>query len=913
METLRAIVTVFMRPLRTWATEEGDGAAAARSGGVTTDEISILFGLVDTLLEVNSGMLEQLKQGEATPEPARLAMTMATWAAGPLRMYSPHVSRFPAVCALLARLLDRRVRFKAAVRVLELQPAAKGLTLQALLVNTVQRLPRYTLLLKEMLTHSTAETLGHSVNAVRDKLHLALGKIKDVTVGVDRSVGDTERRKRSLTICREILRRDDLVEASRTLLREGALTKLRRPRGWTSEARPHASRREGFLFSDMLIIHAPDTDGTRILPLSALVLITAEIVRCHTFSGPRTLPYDSDPRNQRRSALQPAIAALGLEPSALTGPELENVFVVATAGAGNQLLLRASSAAERREWENALVEASEICMSRQAAGDVAGGDGEGGDGEETTAMGERRSSANMDRTNEFENLLPSFGRSQSHSVADPTAAAASPAGAPPLSPRRSSLFGSLLSPRGQPSGDESSSPRASASPRASVSDSSASAGGSRTPRSTDVPTGPYEILLRICHAMEDRAHSDSERLLSRRRRSAPPPAWVTSSVVGASERDSQGGGLSPERRVSSSSSLFSRTSHGDASDGGSASAGPPANMRQASRDASNEEVDTFIRFTGVDKETATAYVRDGLQRGHAIPDIIGQYFDSTADAPHRETDEYSQMETEELLERAASGASNKPNPPGDAAAASQRLSNGNESGSEPEGDGDGDGVDLARENSSGEQTASMFAAVAGMDKATAIDHVKRYKGAGLSSLEAMLETFFEGVNDKGDATAEASLASSTGYEASAASSAESSIPPDITDPRGRTLSSASRRFGPPDISDPAEPLRMAVLRSAANVPSGPSGHVSSAGDSTDYIDSLLETMTPGPSEDRPGAVGASAAAEQRVVSVVGTGPAVPLLASSLPTAAEVHRPGANSEPLRSPRRGIFSKLTSRNR
>ena len=155
------------------------------------------------------------------------------------------------------------------------------------------------------------------------------------------------------------------------------------------------------------------------------------------------------------------------------------------------------------------IEASEICMSRQAAGDVAGGDGEGGDGEETTAMGERRTSANMDRTSEFENLLPSFGRSQSHFVADPTAAASAaastPAGAPSLSPRRSSLFGSLLSPRGQPSGDESSSPRASASPRASVSDSSASAGGSRTPRSTDVPTGPYEILLRICHAMEDRA------------------------------------------------------------------------------------------------------------------------------------------------------------------------------------------------------------------------------------------------------------------------------------------------------------------------------------------------------------------------------------------------------------------------
>ena len=141
VDTLHTIVTVFMRPLRMWATEEGD-AASARSGGVTTDEINVLFGSVETLHQVNSGLLEQLKRGQAAPDPAALAMIMVQWAVGPLRMYAPHVSRFPAVCALLSRLLERRARFKAAVRVLELQPAARGLTLQALLINTVQRMPR---------------------------------------------------------------------------------------------------------------------------------------------------------------------------------------------------------------------------------------------------------------------------------------------------------------------------------------------------------------------------------------------------------------------------------------------------------------------------------------------------------------------------------------------------------------------------------------------------------------------------------------------------------------------------------------------------------------------------------------------------------------------------------------------------
>ena len=120
VETLQTIVTVFMRPLHTWAAEEG--SSSSRGGGVTTDEMNVLFGSVETLLQVNSSMLEQLQQCEDAPDPAALAMTLVTFASGPLRMYAPHVSRFPLVCALLNRLMESRARFKAAVRVLELQP-----------------------------------------------------------------------------------------------------------------------------------------------------------------------------------------------------------------------------------------------------------------------------------------------------------------------------------------------------------------------------------------------------------------------------------------------------------------------------------------------------------------------------------------------------------------------------------------------------------------------------------------------------------------------------------------------------------------------------------------------------------------------------------------------------------------------
>ena len=128
----------------------------------------------------------------------------------------------------------------------------KGLTLQALLVNTVQRLPRYTLLLKE-IKHTSADA-GSAGGDVRKTLNLALEKILAVgergargrdmhaadqhaharlapclhvssltsfslrvpfatqKTQVNQRVGDLEGRERAFKICHEVSRRDDLVK-----------------------------------------------------------------------------------------------------------------------------------------------------------------------------------------------------------------------------------------------------------------------------------------------------------------------------------------------------------------------------------------------------------------------------------------------------------------------------------------------------------------------------------------------------------------------------------------------------------------------------------------------------------------------------------------------------------------------------
>ena len=140
VETLETIVEVFLVPLRTWAKEDdAKNAGAEKAGTIAPAEVERLFGSVEMLLKVNQDMLKELRSVAARSESefglqvdqvkraTALAMALATAAAGPLRMYSPHVQSFPEVCALLRRLLTERPRFAAAARVLELQPRSKGL------------------------------------------------------------------------------------------------------------------------------------------------------------------------------------------------------------------------------------------------------------------------------------------------------------------------------------------------------------------------------------------------------------------------------------------------------------------------------------------------------------------------------------------------------------------------------------------------------------------------------------------------------------------------------------------------------------------------------------------------------------------------------------------------------------------
>jgi RhoGEF domain len=69
------------------------------------------------------------------------------------KMYSTYINNYD-VAMKRVRLLEAHTEFRAFIRACELQEGCRGLDLRSYLIQPVQRVPRYKLLLAELLKHT---------------------------------------------------------------------------------------------------------------------------------------------------------------------------------------------------------------------------------------------------------------------------------------------------------------------------------------------------------------------------------------------------------------------------------------------------------------------------------------------------------------------------------------------------------------------------------------------------------------------------------------------------------------------------------------------------------------------------------------------------------------------------------------
>ena len=324
---LTTIVEQYARPLHAMAHER---AGDMKFGAV--EELSAVFGgaFIEALQEIHIKLLSELQA--AGKSPTAIARILKHAAQNALRTYLPYVQGFGAMSAALISLRTERPEFSAMVHLIELQPSSDGLTLDALLASTIQRMPRYQLLIREILSHARAVDDTDCVSALED----ALSDVEALNARTNDIIDDTIRRKETMDLLVGELRRPDLVSPSRLLLKQAILAEVV-PRG--NQGKSRVSRRRAallssrfFLFHDLLLIKG--MESIRCIYLTAsTILITARCFRSHQAG---TISCAS-----AKHALLPAMEALGF---------LSTTLEVLPAVDEDSLLLVTGTQGEHSHW-----------------------------------------------------------------------------------------------------------------------------------------------------------------------------------------------------------------------------------------------------------------------------------------------------------------------------------------------------------------------------------------------------------------------------------------------------------------------------------------------------------------------------------------------------------------------------------
>eukprot|EP00727_Mastigamoeba_balamuthi_P007063 m51a1_g2978 putative domain containing protein (498) ;mRNA; r:715402-717045 len=211
VEALDALVATFAKPAR-------------EKGVLTQEQCSALFANAESLAALHKEVLQRLTAALETGEVADVFLEL-----GPmLRMYKVYSSNYSQALATLESLckMDKWTSFCRDSLSLEASEQATEsfvlLKLTSLLITPVQRIPRYILLLQDILSHTSADDPQHA------KLSKALNLLSEIAAEVNTHMSRSELYTRALQIQHSLVGSDvpHLLEAHRVFVREGDLHKI---------------------------------------------------------------------------------------------------------------------------------------------------------------------------------------------------------------------------------------------------------------------------------------------------------------------------------------------------------------------------------------------------------------------------------------------------------------------------------------------------------------------------------------------------------------------------------------------------------------------------------------------------------------------------------------------------------------
>ncbi|XP_053458464.1 FYVE, RhoGEF and PH domain-containing protein 2 isoform X2 [Nycticebus coucang] len=218
----------------------------ARSSKAFPEEVvRIIFSNISSIYQFHAQFFlpelqRRLDDWTVTPRIGDVIQKLAPF----LKMYSEYVKNFERAAELLATWTEKSPLFQEVITRIQSSEASGSLTLQHHMLEPVQRIPRYELLLKEYVQKLPAQAPDQA------DAQKALDMIFSAAQHSNAAITEMERLQDLWEVYQRLGLDDDIVDPSNTLLREGPVLKI-------SFRRSDPLERYLFLFNNMLLYCVP--------------------------------------------------------------------------------------------------------------------------------------------------------------------------------------------------------------------------------------------------------------------------------------------------------------------------------------------------------------------------------------------------------------------------------------------------------------------------------------------------------------------------------------------------------------------------------------------------------------------------------------------------------------------------------
>ncbi|XP_076848481.1 FYVE, RhoGEF and PH domain-containing protein 4a isoform X3 [Brachyhypopomus gauderio] len=217
----------------------------AGKGTFPVDVVKNIFSNISSINAFHSQFLlpdleKRMGEWQSTPRIGDILQKLTPF----LKMYAEYVRNFDHAMELLKLWTDRSPQFKAIIQEIQKQEVCGSLTLQHHMLEPVQRVPRYEMLLKDYLKKLPQEHMDH-----RDA-EKSLEIIATAATHSNTAIRKNDNLKKLLEIYEMLGEEEDIVNASNEFIKEGHILKL-------AARNTSAMDRYLFLFNNMLLYCVP--------------------------------------------------------------------------------------------------------------------------------------------------------------------------------------------------------------------------------------------------------------------------------------------------------------------------------------------------------------------------------------------------------------------------------------------------------------------------------------------------------------------------------------------------------------------------------------------------------------------------------------------------------------------------------